>query len=105
MKKILMIFIAILCVASFTTSAFAFDSRRQVRVQHVSHAWQDGGRYYNHGGYDGVHYRYDNYNRRVYPQPRVYYAPVYAPKPVVFVPPLPVPGIHIMFPHVSISIR
>jgi hypothetical protein len=24
---------------------------------------------------------------------------------VVFVPPLPVPGIHIMFPHVSISIR
>ncbi len=94
MKKLAMTFITILFLTSLTTSAFAFGS-----------GWQDRGRYNNHGRYDRVHYRYYNYDRRVYPQPHGYYAPVYAPRPVVFVPPLPLPGINILFPNVNIRIR
>ncbi len=105
MKKLAMTFITILFVASLTTSAFAFGPGWQERGRYDNHGWKYTGRYDNHGGYDSVHYRYNNYDRHVYPQPHRYYAPVYAPRPVVFVPPLPLPGINILFPDVNIRIR
>ncbi len=105
MKKLAMTFITILFLTSLTTSAFAFGSGWQDRGRYENRGWQDRGGYDNHGGYDRVHYRYDNYDRRVYPHSHVYYAPVYAPRPVVFVPPLPLPRIDILFPNVNIRIR
>jgi len=105
MKKLAMTFITIIIVMCLATSAFAFGPGWQERGRNDNRGWQGHERYDNHGRYERAQYRYDNHGRRVYYQPHGYYAPVYTPRPVVYVPPLPLPGINILFPDVNIRIR
>lgn len=93
MKKLTIIFAAVLIVAGLASSAGAGPD------------WSNGRRFDNRGKYDRAHFRYDQREYRGPYQQHVYYTPVRAQQQVVHVAQPYVPSFSIFLPNLSIQIR
>lgn len=97
MKKLMMIFVAVIMVAGLAASAFANPD------------WSNGPRYDYRGRYERPHDRYDNRDYRFRHderwEHRRHFVVHKGPEPVVFLPRPHVPVVGFFFPHMTIQIR